>query len=174
MTDKSGRQDDGLPSFERVSQLLSYDPVNGIFRNRIARGKSAVGKRMGHATKYRREISIDGKVCREHRLAWLLSYGTWPTKSIDHINGDPHDNRLCNLREATHSQNMANSKRSCTNTSGFKGVSCDGRRTKKKWYARIRDNGQHRSLGYFHTPEEAHAAYEAEAKIVHGEFARMS
>jgi hypothetical protein len=69
--------------------------------------------------------ALTGVLYREHRLAWLYMTGEWPTHEIDHINGDRVDNRFCNLREATASENRWNSRKRVNNTSGYKGVSWD-------------------------------------------------
>lgn len=45
---------------------------------------------------------------KEHRVIFMLMRGTWPRGELDHVNGDPQDNRIENLREATRSQNSAN------------------------------------------------------------------
>jgi hypothetical protein len=90
---------------------------------------------------------------------------------IDHVNGNPLDNRRCNLRLATASQNQHNQRIRCDNTSGFKGVSWYP--NYKKWLATICFKGRSHNLGYFETPEAAHAAYcEASARL-HGEFGRV-
>ena len=86
---------------------------------------------------------------------------------IDHINRISGDDRIGNLRLATHAQNMANSRRSLKNTSGYKGVSKQGNRYK----ADIRFNGRTVYLGRFDTPKEAHLAYCEFAKKYRGEFA---
>ena len=85
----------------------------------------------------------------------------------DHENGIKTDNRRKNLRFATHSQNLANSKRYSTNTSGYKGVSRHG----NKWQAEICVRGKKLYLGYFKDPEEAHEAYIKAAQKYFGEFA---
>lgn len=87
----------------------------------------------------------------------------------DHINGDRLDNRRCNLRPATHSQNQANRTICIANSSGYKGVSWD--RRGKKFIARIRINKVQRCLGLFHSAEEASRVYEAKAREIWGEFA---
>lgn len=87
---------------------------------------------------------------------------------VDHINGDPLDNRRSNLRLATASQNLHNIGRSSANTSGYKGVSWDRRR--KKWRARIKKDGKEKHLGLFDTPEEAFEAYCKAGPEYHGEF----
>jgi len=56
----------------------------------------------------------------------------WPAYAVDHRNLDKGDNRWDNLREATRSQNMANTSLPSTNTSGFKGVIWSKRY--KYWY----------------------------------------
>jgi len=89
---------------------------------------------------------------RAHRICWALYYGDWPQGSIDHINGDKTDNRIKNLRDVSHQENMTNLKRSSNNTSGFKGVS----HTKEgNWRAYITNKGKRKVLGTFKTKEEA-------------------
>jgi len=104
-----------------------------------------------------------------HRVIWAMHTGKWPTNNIDHINGDPSDNRIENLREATQSQNLANSRMSVTNTSGYKGVYWH--RPTQKWIAAIKRNSEKHYLGQFTCPKEAHAAYCKAAKELHGEYA---
>jgi hypothetical protein len=68
----------------------------------------------------------DGVLESEHRRVWSAMYGSIPAdKHIDHIDGDTHNNRLENLRLVTRSENMKNSKRYVTNTSGVTGVVWD-------------------------------------------------
>lgn len=94
-----------------------------------------------------------------------------PSIDVDHKNRDGLDNRRCNLRLATRSENLRN-RISVKNTSGFKGVSWD--KTRGLWLARIKLDGVARNLGRYATPEEAHAAYCEAAARLHGEFARTA
>jgi len=91
---------------------------------------------------------------------------------VDHKNRDGLDNRRDNLRLATTSQNQQNCTRRPTNTSGFKGVCWH--KEKKKWHARIMVNGKSHNLGYFMTPEGAHAAYSEASACLHSEFGRVA
>lgn len=88
---------------------------------------------------------------------------------VDHVNGNGLDNRRCNLRPATRSQNKANSRRHANNASGFKGVT---RRSHGCWNARIRVDGKLISLGCFPSPELAHYAYIRAAAEFFGDFSR--
>ena len=108
-----------------LRRLLSYDPKTGDFRWRVSRGGGVrAGDLAGtlHSGGYW-QIYVNNRLYLAHRLAWLYVYGKWPDKGIDHKNGIRTDNRICNLREATASQNGANKGRLTRNTSGFKGVS---------------------------------------------------
>lgn len=96
--------------------------------------------------------------------------GCWPERTLDHRNGRHGDNRWHNLREATQSQNGGNMKRPKSNTSGFKGVSWNA--TEKRYRAQISLGGRKVTIGRYHTPEAAHAAYAAKAIELYGEFAR--
>ena len=77
--------------------------------------------------------------------------------TIDHINQNPLDNRRCNLRYITKSENSINSKIPITNTSGYKGVSWNKKR--KKWEAYITINQIKKNLGCFIEIEDASNAY---------------
>ena len=107
-----------------------------------------------------------------HRIAWALMYGEFPDGQLDHINGEPSDNRITNLRLATESQNKANRRRSKRNSTGFKGVSF--RKRDHIYSAQIRKDKKTMWLGSYKSPEEAHRAYAKAAKEMHGEFARLN
>lgn len=91
---------------------------------------------------------------------------------VDHINGDGLDNRRCNLRLATHSENMRNKSMQSNNTSGFKGVSWH--KQNKKWTVTISTSGKDVYLGLFGNLEEAAVAYDKAAIEYYGEFARTN
>ena len=91
---------------------------------------------------------------------------------VDHRDGDGLNNRRANLRLATCQQNVQNARISKRNTSGLKGVSW--RKTNGKWHAQIKVNGRQLNLGYFPTPESAHAAYCKASATLHGEFGRTT
>ena len=115
-------------------------------------------------------ISIDYRLYNAQRIAWLFINGKWPSKNIDHIDGNRSNNKASNLRECNHVQNAANRKISISNTSGFKGVSQI--KSTGKWAAFIKINGKSKNLGTFKTPEEAHEAYKSAADRLHGVFAK--
>jgi HNH endonuclease/AP2 domain len=104
-----------------------------------------------------------------HRVIWTLHCGGWPSDKIDHINGDPSDNRIANLREASDSQNNYNRGKALTNSTGYKGVYLH--KPSGRWFSQIGVSKRVKYLGYFPTPELAHAAYCEAAIKFHGEFA---
>lgn len=89
---------------------------------------------------------------------------------VDHIDGDGLNNRRANIRHCTRSQNNMNVGLRSDNAIRLKGVCLDKR--VNRWKAEIRCDGKRKFLGYFETPDRAHAAYVAAAADVHGEFAR--
>jgi hypothetical protein len=88
---------------------------------------------------------------------------------VDHLNSNGLYNNRNNLRLANAKQNCQNRRISVSSTSGFKGVDF---RSNGKWRSRIELNGNRIFLGYFNSPEEAHAAYCAASEKYHGEFGR--
>lgn len=97
---------------------------------------------------------------------------------VDHANRNRLDNRRINLRFCTHSQNMANRK--SRGSSKYLGVSVfaktkiDSTKGVNRIVSRIRINGINTGLGSFKTEIEAARAYDAAAKIHHGEFANLN
>lgn len=90
---------------------------------------------------------------------------------VDHIDCNGLNNRRSNLRLATVAQNQHNSRRAVDNTSGFKGVYWSA--AKRKWRARISDNGQRLHLGHFGCPTAAAVAYAKASATLHGQFGRI-
>lgn len=143
---------------EELRRLLDYDSKTGEFRWRTNIGSRA---RAGQIAGNRRrdgyvQLMVNGKNYRAHRLAWLHFHGIWPTGVIDHIDGNPANNRLANLRDVTQTMNLMNQHGPRSdNAVRMLGV-C---RNRARWRATIQVNGQWKHLGTFDTPEEAHAVY---------------
>lgn len=155
----------------KLKELLRYDPDTGLFTWLVSRKRVKAGDVAG--TTYTNGyviVRIDGKANSAHRLAWFYMTGEWPADQIDHIDRDKANNRWGNLRPATSLQNIAN--RGSWSKSGFKGVYKPIGRN--DYRTEIRINGKRKLLGYFKTPEEAHAVYLKAANDIHGEFARAA
>jgi hypothetical protein len=115
-----------------------------------------------------RSIMVDGK--KKVILMHSVINNTPPGMFTDHINGNPLDNRCCNLRSVTVQQNNLNKGKYSNNTSGFKGVT----KTRNKWQAKLKIDGKDKYLGSFDSPEEAAIAHDIGARKYHGEYARTN
>lgn len=139
---------------DRLKELLHYDPETGVFIRKSARGRALKGSRAGSSDdRGYTQVTLDRELHYAHRLAFLYMLGALPPNDVDHINGDKSDNRWGNLRPATRSQNLANTRRRSDNTSGHRGVTYDKRYD--KWHARGVLLGKSMSLGYFEKIEDA-------------------
>ena len=176
-----------LPSPEVLRQLLRYEPDTGkLFW--LPRGRKffpcdwsyVVWNKRFPGTEAMTGInnrgyphgSILGKCLLAHRVAWAIFYGEWPVSQLDHINNDRPDFRICNLREATNSQNHMNKPVSSANSSGIKGVSWS--KKDRVWRARIKVGGKEMHLGHFSEINDAASAYRIASEKYHGEFSRLS
>lgn len=166
------RQYRGVPLTQgRLREVVSYDPGTGVFIRLISQGLAKAGDVSGYlGPDGYRTIGVDGRNYEAGRVAWFYVNGEWPVGEIDHKNTERDDNRIDNLREATNSQQKANSRLYKNNLSGFKGVSRHG----SGWRARVRKDNCVHNLGIFPTQELAHAAYAEKAVELFGEFARVS
>lgn len=146
-----------LPDPEYLRQRLRYEPETGklYWRERPdmptgwnARYAGALAFNTPHKDGYRRG-RIAGTSILAHRVVWAVVHGFWPTQEIDHENGDPADNRVANLREASRADNNRNRARGRNNTSGVVGVNWCGR--ERRWHVQLA--GRH--IGYYDTFTEA-------------------
>lgn len=157
----------------RLHELFRLDRETGYLYRLADVNQHRAGGRAGTLMQNGyRCVQVDGKKIMEHRVVFAMIHGRWPALHIDHANGVTDDNRPCNIREATHAQNMANSKLPCDSTTGLKGVCFD--KSRGKFMASISINGRFKNLGRFDTAEEAHAAYMRAAQQIHGQFARAA
>ena len=153
--------------YEEVAKLFTYDRETGVLYWRIRdrntiRHKYVAGSIKGAKDGYRR-VRVNGQSYKEHRIIMVLCFGHIPENAeIDHINHVRDDNRLCNLRFVTRSENRKNQSVSRKNTTGVTGVYFS--KAKKKYRAQIRVNQKAIYLGTFETLEEA-AAARAEANL---------
>ena len=153
---------------ETLRELLSYDHEQGIltWKKRDLRffqserdwkiwNTKYANKRATSLLRGRRRVRVLGVSFSEHRVAWAIYHGEWPDLQIDHLNGDPSDNRLANLRLATNQMNSCNSKLPRNNKSGRIGVNL----TKYgSWRAEICVHQKRIHLGCFDSFEAACAA----------------
>jgi hypothetical protein len=143
---------------ERLREVLDYDTETGVFRWKIANSKRT---RVGSIAGCVRPdgycgIRVDSSRYYAHRLAWLFVFGEYPVAHIDHIDGDPSNNRLCNLRDVRQALNIQNQRQADRDSkSGILGVVRRGNR----YCSSIGTNGRTTYLGTFATAELAHQAY---------------
>jgi hypothetical protein len=154
---------------ETVREWLIYYPETGLFRWRQGgwgpRKEGEIAGTQDAKSRYVK-ISVEGRLYFAHRLAFLYMLGRCP-RYIDHVNGDGRDNRWCNLRPATHSQNCANGKLR-KSISGVRGVRF--RPDFDKWVAQIRIGNRMEYLGSFATKQEAVDAFRVARLKEFGEF----
>jgi hypothetical protein len=151
----------------RLRELLHFEPDTGVFTWRDTplvhkwRGKQAGRLDNGYI-----RIRIDRQDYLGHRLAWFYVHGEWPDPYIDHINGEKSDNRMVNLREATHGLNMQNRRSgNIGSRSGLLGVKWD--EPSQRWEANITVDGRVIYLGKSKEKNIASAMYIAAKRAVH-------
>ena len=172
-----------MPPRDLVRELLDYDAETGVFvwrprpremfpderaskiwNTRYAGASAGTNSALGY-----RVIAIAQVEYLAHRLAWLYVHGEPMPSVLDHMDGDPSNNRIANLRAALQRQNIANAKLRDDNTTGAKGVH---RQRNGRFFARVTVGGVLHHLGTFDTVEEAAEARRDGAARLHGKFAR--
>lgn len=127
--------------------------------SRVSIGEIA-GYVMKNGTKHEyRYIKIGGVRYKAANLIWMIHTGIMPNM-LDHIDHNPQNDDIENLREADHTENARNTEKRITNTSGTVGVNWN--KSHKRWVARINgDNGKRIELGLFRDKENAISARKA-------------
>ena len=155
-------QDEALRLFEYKDGEIYWRVDRGWNKTT---GKVAGGKSV--ASGYR-VCSIGNKNELVHRIIFMMHNGYLP-EEIDHIDGNPLNNRIENLREANRKTNGQNRKTQTNNTSGVKNVSWH--KSAGKWNVRVEVNRKRHNFGLFDDLELAElVAIEARNKY-HGAFA---
>ena len=189
---RGGNRRNTLPPLDLVRELFNYDPEKGVllwnkrpdshfktphaamlWNARYAGTEAGNKVSRPNGEKRYSEVGIrqEGKtkLFSVHRVVWLLCHGEDPgAMEIDHINHDPTDNRISNLRKCSCAENTWNSRGYQARKHDLpKGVFLD----RTRFISKIVCEGVIYRLGSFDTPEEAHQAYCDAAKRLHDEFA---
>lgn len=160
-----------------LAQFFDYDPDTGNVLWKYDQGTRALAGQVAGVKNARGYIAIgfQGRKLAAHRVAWALHHGEWPPDhmQIDHANGDKADNRICNIRLCTATQNQWNrpKQRRDIATSHYIGVSYAGG---GKYAASIKHGRKTIYLGRFDTAGEAALARDAAALHYRGEFAKLN
>ncbi|NOR58447.1 MAG: HNH endonuclease [Sulfurimonas sp.] len=136
---------------ERLKELIHYCPESGLFTRVITRGSAKKGGSVGvtDANNGYMRVKIDGKNYLLHRLAFLYMEGEFPVGQVDHPNHIRDDNRWCNLRKVTQTENQRNASLRKDNKTGFTGVRWH--KLNRKWNSSCSVNGSVISLGSYVT-----------------------
>lgn len=158
-----------------IRDLFHYFPDTGelIRKEGPRKGKSALSPTHGRGYS---TVSIERINFLAHRVIFAWMTGVWPEHDVDHINGDRRDNRWCNLREATRSENLGNGRSGRGKYSAYKGV-CKIVRDyplSRPWVAYITKAGKRINLGSFSCEKEAARAYDNAAKALFGDYAYLN
>ena len=164
-------------SSKETQQILSSWKLNDgiIVWNRNAKGGKKIGDAVGFSTRKSGHKNIFLTIDKKFkgfvyaRVVWLLHYGEWPNKEIDHIDCNPQNDKIENLRLATRFQNCHNTRFGRTKKA-FKGTFQDKRNG--KWHCQIQAFGRVYGRYGFKTQEQAYEARQKLATELHGTFAR--
>lgn len=138
------RSPDQFTGTAKKSAEYCANAWNGRFANKEALTAKGNGYKHG---------CINYKYFRAHRVVYALYHNKWPDYGIDHINGNPLDNRPCNLRDVPSIENSRNMKLSKRNKSGHTGVSYIKR--ERRWKAHVVVKGKALHIGQYATKNEA-------------------
>ena len=150
----------------KLKELFNYNPITGIFTNKVARNARAKINDTAGALNSNGYIvfQVNKTKIYAHRAAWMYTHGFWPNAEIDHINRVRNDNRLVNLRLANRLENSHNTGKHAKSISGHKGVAWHSRN--KKWQVQMRVRGTHYYIGQFSELQDAvNARLQAEKKL---------
>lgn len=124
-----------------ASHFKNAQGMNSFNRRFAGRVAGSVHKPTGYV-----HVDVFGRKWKAHRLMWAVVFGEWPDQ-IDHINGNKADNRIANLRNVTHAENMKNRPRPKVNRSGVCGVHWQV--SNSRWVAYLTSDGARKHLGTF-------------------------
>ena len=169
---------------EYLRQCFDYDTVTGVLTWRVRPREHFKGGAGWHNFNNQfanqpagskgdggyMEVKINSSGYPIARIIWAMHTGQSEFSHVDHIDGNPTNNQILNLRLASFAENARNRTHKSNNSSGVRGVTWHT--PSRKWWARITLNDKTHSLGLYRTIDEAAVVvYEAKQRMF-GEFAR--
>lgn len=149
-----------------IKSTLSYDPETGVFIREASVFHSKKGSVAGSSDSYGyRCIKIGSRKFKAHILAFVFMTGSRPPEFVDHINGDPADNRWVNLRACSQSENLRNTALRSDNKTGLHGVHWDI--SMNRWVATIRESEGRKKRKNFTSFLDA-VAWRKSQELLHG------
>ena len=150
---------------DEVRSMYDYDPLSGLLTRRFGSGGRKAGSVVGNVgADGRVQMYVNGRNYKAHRVIWLYVTGEWPRHDVDHIDGNPSNNRWNNLRDVPHHVNLQN-RRTHTKHNQLRVIGVTP--NKGRFGAQIKLNGKRIWLGTFDTPEEASAVYLESKRKLH-------
>jgi hypothetical protein len=145
---------------EQLRKRVWYDSQTGLFHTLKDTGRSKVGDVVTNVRKdgYCR-VNVFGEKLLAHRLAWFYVHAEWPKFDIDHIDGNPSNNTLSNLRVLARNENLQNIRKVRKNSqTGVNNVSWHTAR--QRFVVQLLHLGEHKFGGQFSDIDSAIAALE--------------
>lgn len=163
---------------EKINKTLAYDPKTGhVYVKAVIAtqgNKRKVGEVIGTLSEkgyLRTQMIYKGKRknLMVHLIAWYLYYGVWPEHIVDHEDRNTINNRIKNLREATHTENRHNLKgANKNNKTGVLGVTYYSH-DKSKFEVTIKG----KRIGVFGSIEDARKARKKTERLMYKQFAPL-
>ena len=136
------------PPVEYLWDKYSYNPFTGALHR-----KDTDRELKGNHSTRSHQLSIHGKARHPYAVVvWAFMTGAWPNDVIDHIDRNPYNHTLWNLREVTHRENTLNTRRQRAGAYSTPSGKCK---------SKIQIKGKSKHLGTFNTKKEAQSAYAA-------------
>jgi hypothetical protein len=158
-----------IEGYEGLYKISSFGNVFSVKRNRL------LSEQIHHGG-YKYVLLSKNNQKKYSTISRLVAIYFIPNpenkQQVDHIDRDPLNNHISNLRWATSGENIRNKSSYKNSSSKYKGVSFDKRNG--KWRAQLKINNQNKHLGYFHCEIEAALVYNKKAKEICGEFALLN
>lgn len=158
-----------LPPINELRARFTYNPNTGEMAWReeakMVGGAPRQTDQLGKPNaKGYRKVQVLGSVWYIHRLAWAIHYGEDPgVMLVDHIDGNPSNNRIKNLRLVTHARSLNRSNQVIRSSTGVRGVNAVTAYP-GKFIAYVNFEGKRYHLGTFECLEKASKAVERKRK----------
>jgi hypothetical protein len=159
-------------SAEEARKFVLYEPETGVFyytsrRSNATRKDALAGTNTPRGA---RKVYLAGRQYLAHRVAFLLMTGQWPTHVIDHIDGDPSNNRWANLRDVPQKTNSYNVRSIPAHKKHSTLMGAHWCAQGQLWKSSIKVDGKVIRLGVFDTERQASDAYIAAKRKYHPGF----